>query len=239
MRDEPGRDDAPRRSGTPGSATSPFTPPEPRSRTPSSPATPNRSPGAAAPDDSGIWPDLRAGDPEAFRALFHRHSDAVYNFAFRRTGSWAVADEVVQATFTALWRRVSEHRVDELRIPSARPVLFAMARDECSNQLRGARRRARLVERIESQPVGTADNTADWVAAEATMTEIRKALRRLPRSQREVIELVIWAELSLAEAAEVLGVPVGTVKSRLKRARDRLLTTPLAGLLHGPRGSGR
>jgi RNA polymerase sigma-70 factor (ECF subfamily) len=190
-------------------------------------------------DDSALWQDLRGGDREAFRALFLRHSDAVYNFAFRRTSSWAIADDVVQATFTTLWRRVLDRTVDELRLPSARPVLFSMARNECSNQVRSGKRQSRLADRIESDRIeadarepGT-DNTDDWVTAESTMQEIRRAMRLLPKSQREVIELVSWSELSLAEAGVALGVPVGTVKSRLKRARDRLLRTPLAGLLRG------
>lgn len=185
-------------------------------------------------DDSALWQDLRGGDREAFRSLFLRHSDAVYNFAFRRTSSWSVADDVVQATFTTLWRRVLDHTVDELRLPSARPVLFAMARNECSNQLRSGQRQQRLADRIEADSGEPGvDNTDDWVTAESTMQEIKRALRRLPKSQREVIELVSWSELSLAEAGVALGVPVGTVKSRLKRARDRLLRTPLAGLLRG------
>lgn len=187
-----------------------------------------------ARDDVALWRDLRAGDRDAFRALFVRHSDAVYNFGFRRTGSWAVADDVVQATFTALWRRVQDGGVDDLQLPSARPVLFSMARNECSNQLRSVRRQTGLVDRIEAQPErsGT-DDTDRWVTAEATMREISRALRVLPRNQREVVELVAWSELSLAEAGAVLGLPVGTVKSRLKRARDRLHRTPLANLLYG------
>ncbi len=185
-------------------------------------------------DDSALWQDLRGGDREAFASLFLRHSDAVYNFAFRRTSSWSVAEDVVQATFSTLWRRVLDHTVDELRLPSARPVLFAMARNECSNQLRSGKRQQRLADRIEADSGDPGvDNTDDWVLAESTMQELKRALRLLPRSQREVIELVSWSELSLAEAGETLGVPVGTVKSRLKRARDRLLRTPLAGLLRG------
>ncbi len=62
------------------------------------------------------------------------------------------------------------------------------------------------------------------------MSEVRRAMRDLPRSQREAIELVVWAELSIAEAAEALGVADGTVKSRLSRGRKRLemlLGTPV------------
>jgi len=54
------------------------------------------------------------------------------------------------------------------------------------------------------------------------MSEVRRAMRRLPQSQQDVIELVVWAELSVAEAASVLGVAEGTVKSRLFRGRQRL-----------------
>jgi RNA polymerase sigma-70 factor, ECF subfamily len=188
-------------------------------------------PGQLVATDVELWNRLRAADDQALTALFHRHSDAVYNFAFRRTSSWAVAEDVVQATFTRLWRRAQAGRIDELALDTARPLLLVMAGHECGNVLRSSRRQAALADRIgvleRSEPAPDhAAHTAAKVDDERAMSEIRRIVERLPRGQREVVELVVWSGCTQAEAARALGVAEGTVKSRLARARTRL-----AGLL--------
>lgn len=188
--------------------------------------------GDRAEPDAELWGRLVHADEAAFRELFTRHHDAVYNFAFRRTASWSVAEDVTQATFTALWRRAVRRKVEPLRLDSARPLLLAMARGECSNAARSGRRHLRLVEEVSQAPQApTADDAATWVEAEVTMGEIRRLLRALPARHREVIELVAWADLSLTEVATILDVPVGTVKSRLSRARARLMALGGASLV--------
>ena len=107
-----------------------------------------------------------------------------------------------------------------------------MARGECSNALRSGRRHLRLVEVVTRDHRTAAEaDAAAWVEAEVTMGEIRRLLGSLPARHREVIELVAWADLSLTEVATVLDVPVGTVKSRLSRARTPLLAVGGASLL--------
>jgi RNA polymerase sigma-70 factor (ECF subfamily) len=174
---------------------------------------------AADPD---LWGRLSTGDEAAFRLLFARHRDAVYNYAFRRTASWSTAEDVAQATFLALWRRALRGGVEPLQLDSARPVLLAMARNECHNAGRKRMRSLRLVDAVGKERTVNSDNVNDWLEAETIMGKIRRALSALPADQRDVVELVAWSELSLAEAAAVLGVPLGTVKSRLSRARERL-----------------
>ncbi|MGY4719079.1 RNA polymerase sigma factor [Naumannella cuiyingiana] len=193
----------------------------------------SNAPAGAEPTDADLWVRLRAGDEYAFRTLFGRHNKAVYNFAFRHSASWSMAEDVTQATFTTLWRRACEGTVDDLHLESARPVLLSMARNEASNALRSAKRHLRLVDRVESvTPKGT-DNTERWLAEEKEMGHINDVLGRIPDNQRAVIELVAWAGLEMSEVAQVLGVPVGTVKSRLNRARSKLATTEIAQLLGG------
>lgn len=191
-----------------------------------------------ADTDAELWQRLPLADEQAFAELFNRHRDAVYTYAFRRTASWSVAEDVTQATFTTLWRRARQGRIDRLRLDSARPVLLAMARDECGNANRALRRQSALVDRAGSHQVGAAgrDDVDRWVEAETTMRAIRALLGKLPRNQRDLIELVAWAELPVTEAAAVLGIPVGTAKSRLSRARARLLETGAAALLHQTEG---
>ena len=188
--------------------------------------------GGHAEPDGELWGRLVHADEAAFRELFRRHRDAVYNFAFRRTASWSVAEDVTQATFTALWRRAVQRRVEPLRLDSARPALLAIARGECSNAIRSGRRHLRLVEEVSrDRRTSPGPDPASWAEAEVTMGEIRRLLATLPARHREVIELVAWADLSLTEVATVLQVPVGTVKSRLSRARARLLAIGGAALL--------
>ena len=74
---------------------------------------------ASVVTDGDVWNALRLGDPDALAVLFDRHSRAVYNFAFRRTSSWSVAEDALQATFTTVWRRAADGRLDSLTRDSA------------------------------------------------------------------------------------------------------------------------
>ncbi|MEV5967740.1 RNA polymerase sigma factor [Kribbella sp. NPDC051952] len=194
------------------------------------------SPGQLVGTDRELWQRLRLADEQALTELFHRHSDAVYNFAFRRTASWSQAEDVVQLTFTALWRRAKAGRIDELTLDSARPLLLVMAGYECGNVLRSTRRQDALRNRIELIDAGgtaVADHstvTAARIDDERAMSDIRRLLDKLPTKLRDVVELVVWSECSMAEAARALGIPEGTVKSRLARARSQLAGTSLEGL---------
>jgi RNA polymerase sigma-70 factor, ECF subfamily len=180
-----------------------------------------------APDDRRLWSRLADADGAALTELYRRHCDAVYNFAFRRTASWEAAEDVVQATFTAVWRRARNGTVDQLRAETARAVLLVMAGQECANVARSARRQRLLRGRIEADAGGAvsadhASSTAARVDDERQMSEVHRALKRIPAVQREAIELVVWSHCSIAEAAAALGVAEGTVKSRLHRARQSL-----------------
>lgn len=191
--------------------------------------------GTPAPEvsDEVLWTGLCDGIESDFAALFRRHSRAVYNFAFRATASWSAAEDITQATFAGLWRRARAGTVDRLTRDSALPILISMARHEVLNTTRGQQRRLRLVHKIEEQRHGDANNVAHWVDQEAGMARVREVLSRLPDNQRAVVELVAWSGLEVAECAEILKIPVGTVKSRLSRARKKLATTEVAALLGG------
>lgn len=177
--------------------------------------------------DRRLWSRLADADAAALTELYRRHCDAVYNFAFRRTASWATAEDVVQATFTSVWRRACNGTVDQLRAETARAVLLVMAGQECANIARSARRQRLLQGRIEADAGGAisadhAGSTAARVDDQRQMSEVRRALGRIPEVQREAIELVVWSHCSIAEAAAALGTSEGTMKSRLHRARRSL-----------------
>ncbi|WP_392508566.1 RNA polymerase sigma factor [Naumannella halotolerans] len=184
-------------------------------------------------DDAHLWARLQARDEYAFRVLFTRHNKVVYNFAFRHCASWSMAEDVTQSTFASLWRRARTDSVDDLRGDSARPVLLATARNEASNAMRASKRHLRVVDKVERTACPESDNVADWVADESAMRQINEILQRVPDNQQVVIEMVAWAGLEMTEVATALGVLVGTVKSRLNRARRKLATTEIAAMLGG------
>ncbi|MFD8569805.1 RNA polymerase sigma factor [Streptomyces sp. NPDC057694] len=182
--------------------------------------------GSAAPDggisDRRLWARAVEGDQEAFGRIFDRHAKAVYNYLFRRTADWSEAEDLTSAVFLHAWRRRSETVLDR---DSALPWLLGIANGLLSNTRRRLRRAEALLHRLVShdEPVGDhADRVAGLVDDERRMSEIHRALARLPRHEREVVELCVWSGLDQQAAAAVLKVAVGTVKSRMHRARQRL-----------------
>jgi RNA polymerase sigma-70 factor (ECF subfamily) len=171
--------------------------------------------------DRELWRRARACEHDAFGLLFDRHANAVYNHVFRRTASWSEAEDLTSAVFLEAWRRRREVVLDR---DSALPWLLGVATYLTLNRQRALRRYRALTARLP-QPRPAPDH-ADEVAArvddERVMSQLRSEIARLPRRDQEVIELCLWAGLDQRAAAVALRVPVGTVKSRLSRARARL-----------------
>ena len=177
------------------------------------------------------WAGVRRGDEPAFRDLFATYNKLVYNFAFRHTASWAAAEDATQACFATVWRRARDGSLPDLDGADPAAWLCGVVRNECRNAVRSSGRHLRVVRRVEAEPASSNDNVASWIDHEASMSRINEVLHRLPDGQRSVLEMVVWAGLGMAETAATLGVPVGTVKSRLARARQALATTEVAHLL--------
>jgi RNA polymerase sigma factor (sigma-70 family) len=171
--------------------------------------------------DRMLWEDGSRARSEVFGLLFERHAKAIYNYCFRQTGSWAAAEDLVSVVFLEAWRR---RRDVTLHQDSALPWLYGVATNVCRNSLRSTRRHRAALRRITDQLTepDPADEVASRVDDERRMGEILAAIRKLPRREQEVLGLVVWSGLDYAAAAAALGVPVGTVRSRLSRARARL-----------------
>jgi len=171
---------------------------------------------------------IRAGDPDAFGLIFDEYAPAVYNLGFRLTLNWSAAEDVVSLTFLEAWRL--RDRIDPAG-ESLRPWLLGIAVNVCRNLARASRRHQAALSRIPPPPVvpDFAEELAGRLDDAAELREVTKALGALRRSEREVIALCVWSDLDYATAARALGVPVGTVRSRLSRARRRLRKLVAAG----------
>ncbi|MEU3750745.1 MULTISPECIES: RNA polymerase sigma factor [Streptomyces] len=164
---------------------------------------------------------FRAGDPAALGEAYDEHARVLYHYAFRVCGDRAAAEDVVSATFLEAWRCRGKVHADG---GTLRPWLLGIATNIMRGAAREARRRDAALARLPER--GVLPDFADDVLARMTDGEqvraARAALGRLRRREREVFTLVVWAGLDYAAAGEALGVPVGTVRSRLSRARERL-----------------
>ena len=177
--------------------------------------------------DDALWERMRLDDAEAYALLFERHARAIYNYCFRRTADWALAEDLTSVVFLEAWRR----RTQELQPGKVLPWLYGVATNVVRNRRRASRRYAAALARVPApeQTADFADDVLERVDDEAAMGDVLRALAKLPRRQRDVLALCGWSGLSYEEAAAALGIPVGTVKSSLFRARERLRELSGAG----------
>jgi RNA polymerase sigma factor (sigma-70 family) len=158
-------------------------------------------------------------DPEAFAVLYDRHAAALHRYVARRLGD-AAADDIVADCFLAAFRR--RHRYD-LGRADARAWLYGIAANLIGKHRRSEIRLLRALARTGADPVadGEADRIDSRVAAAAAQPRLAAALAGLKAGDREVLLLIAWADLSYEEVAQALAIPVGTVRSRLNRARHK------------------
>jgi RNA polymerase sigma-70 factor, ECF subfamily len=185
-----------------------------------------------APSDASLWARACAGDADAFGLLFKRHANAIYNYVFRSTADWAAADDLLSIVFLEAWRR----RDKELDEGYVLPWLFGIATNVLRNRRRSERRFAAALRRLpkaESEP-DFSSAAEERVDDERRMQQALELLHELPEHEQEVFVLCAWMELSYEDAALALDLPIGTVRSRLSRARARLRELePPSGHLDG------
>jgi RNA polymerase sigma-70 factor (ECF subfamily) len=170
--------------------------------------------------DAALWKRAAAGDSDAFGLIFERHARTVYNYCFRRTGDWSQAEELTAIVFLEAWRR---RRQVELERDDAIPWLLGVATNLTRNLRRTQRRYRAALERLPRERAAAfADDLDERLDDERQMRRTLRALNDLPRTEQDVLALCVWEELTYEQAAVALGIPVGTVRSRLSRARARL-----------------
>ncbi|MFI7075565.1 RNA polymerase sigma factor [Micromonospora sediminicola] len=159
-------------------------------------------------------------EPARFGLLYERHAKVLHGYAYRRLGREA-AEDVVAETFMKAFRA---RRTYDLSHPDARPWFFAIAIREIArhHRVEQARYRVLLRSAAERGEGCHADQVADAASAQTWRRPLIEALTRLTRRERDVLLMVAWADLTYEEVARALGVPLGTVRSRLHRARQKV-----------------
>lgn len=177
----------------------------------------------------------RAGDADAFGAVFDACAKSVYNHAFRLTGDWSTAEEVMAMTFLEAWRGRDSILADG---GSLRPWLLGIATNLARGLRRTARRHRTALARlaVADELPDFADDVSGRLDDVARVKALHRALAGLPGPELEVLALCVWSGVSYADAAEALHIPVGTVRSRLSRARAKLARLT-DGELRRPSGS--
>ncbi len=173
-----------------------------------------------AENEESLWQASTEGDEGAFSELYERHAGAIYNYLFRRLADWSEAEDLTAVVFMEAFRRRRDVVVHEGKVL---PWLYGIATNVLRNRRRALWRHRRLVEQLagERGEIVTPDVAARAEAAER-MRSVLSLVASLPRPQQDVVALCVWSGLSYEEAATALAVPIGTVRSRLARARAAL-----------------
>ena len=170
--------------------------------------------------DDELMTMFRNGDIEAFDTLFARHHVSVYNFARFLLGDAHRAEDALQETFLSAARAARRYE------PRGhfRTWLMRICRNGCLNLIQREKARANALAGSDMELVEAADDAtpARRVEANENMMRVRRAIGRLPERQREAIALLAFEQMSYREIADVLGVPIGTVKTLIHRARTAL-----------------
>jgi RNA polymerase sigma-70 factor (ECF subfamily) len=172
--------------------------------------------------DEDLLSLILAGDEDAFTALYRRRQTGIYRFAAQMSGSAAIAEDVVQEVFLTLIR--SGHLFDPTR-GAVSAFLFGIARNQVLRRIEKDRAFVELEgESGEGSSIGSdRPNPLDELTRDETIAAVRQAILSLPVHYREVVVLCELQEQSYIEAARLLDCAVGTVRSRLHRARSLLL----------------
>ena len=153
-------------------------------------------------------------DAGAFAGLYDRHGRAAYSLAYRMVGDRQAAEDLVQEVFLKVWRRAGSYRPER---GSVRTWILSIVHNQGIDQLRSMASRRRTHEKVESQANTSQPSEAfaeSWQNSQRD--QIREALKTLPPEQLKILELAYYSGYTHAEIAELLGLPLGTVKGRMR-----------------------
>jgi RNA polymerase sigma-70 factor, ECF subfamily len=172
--------------------------------------------------DEELMPLVGRKDPDAFEVLYDRHGGAAYSLAYRIVGERTAAEEVTQEAFISVWR--SGARFDATR-GSVRSWLLSVVRNRAIDFLRSKAGKAPKLafdddSVLEQRPAE--ERTEEEALRRETADELRGALGKLPGEQSKVIELAYFGGFSHSEIAAILGLPMGTVKGRMRLGLEKI-----------------
>jgi RNA polymerase sigma-70 factor, ECF subfamily len=168
-------------------------------------------------DDAGLLRRVGAGDRAALKTLYDRHSDALFHFIRSRLRDPFEAGDVMQDVFLELWRAAGRFEGRS----AAKTWIFGIARNKAIDRMRRGQRMV-VAEPDEATP-DDAPNPEAVAEAASDAARVRECIGRLSDTHRSAIHLAFYSELPYAEIAEIEGVPVGTVKTRILHAKRLLM----------------
>lgn len=175
--------------------------------------------GTGASAERNLWDLAVGGDPAAFGEVFDLHADRVFGHSLRLTRSRVDADDVTAITFLEAWKKRTMVRIVD---GSVIGWLLVTAGNIARNLERSRRRERAALSRLAAIDEARAESSADGFEASETRALILGAFEQLAPRHQEVLALCVIADLPMTDAAAALGVPIGTVKSRLSRAKAQL-----------------
>ena len=168
---------------------------------------------------------VEGGDAEAFAALYDRHSRAAYSLAYRMMGERQAAEDLAQEAFIKVWRAANSYRAQR---GSVRTWLLSIVHNRGIDQIRSSASRRRTQERVEASAPRSQPSEAFSEAWKSAQRErVREALETLPQEQLKILELAYFSGYTHVEISDLLGVPLGTVKGRMRLGLKKLRTSTI------------
>ena len=170
--------------------------------------------------DEDLISFVQTGDAEAFAMLYDRHSRAAYSLAYRMMGEKQAAEDLAQEAFIKVWRGAGSYRAQK---GSVRTWILSIVHNRGIDQLRSHASRRRTQEKIEASAASSQPSEAFAETWRNTQSEqVREALNTLPKEQLKILELAYFSGYTHVQIAELLGVPLGTVKGRMRAGLKKM-----------------
>ena len=161
-----------------------------------------------------------SGDTQALATLYDRHAKATYSLAYRMMGERQAAENLVQEAFLKVWRAAESYRVEKA---SVRTWILSILNNRGIDMLRSSASRRRTQDRVEAQtPTSQPSEAFGETWRNSQREQVREALRGLPPEQLKVLELAYFSGYTHKEIAELLDLPLGTVKGRMRLGLQKI-----------------
>ena len=157
---------------------------------------------------------VEAGDAEAFATLYDRHSRAAFSLAHRMMGERQAAEDLAQDAFIKVWRGAASYRAER---GSVRTWILSIVHNQGIDQLRSQASRRRTQDKVEaSAPKYEPSEAFSETWKNSRRDQVREALNTLPQGQLKILELAYFSGYTHVEIADLMGLPLGTVKGRMR-----------------------